>query len=89
MANLTFIYAADQVAVVFCGSQKSLVAGIPIASVLFSGPTLGVVVLPIMLYHPMQLVVCAWLARRFVQRAATAEVTIGAAVPIIDGAMQS
>ncbi len=80
---------ADQVAVVFCGSQKSLVAGIPIASVLFSDPTLGVVVLPIMLYHPMQLVVCAWLARRFVKRAATAEVNIGAAVPIIDGAMQS
>ena len=56
---------ADEVAAVFCGSQKSLVAGIPIASVLFAGPTLGVVVLPIMLYHPMQLVVCAWLARRY------------------------
>ena len=56
---------ADEVAAVFCGSQKSLVAGIPIASVLFAGPTLGVVVLPIMLYYPMQLVVCAWLARRY------------------------
>jgi sodium/bile acid cotransporter 7 len=64
---------ADEVAAVFCGSQKSLVAGIPIASVLFAGPTLGVVVLPIMLYHPMQLVVCAWLARRYASRpAATA-----------------
>ena len=52
----------------FCGSQKSLVAGIPIASALFSGPTLGVIVLPIMLYHPMQLVVCAWLARRYANR---------------------
>jgi sodium/bile acid cotransporter 7 len=61
---------ADEVAMVFCGSQKSLVAGIPIASVLFSGPTLGVVVLPIMLYHPMQLVVCAWLARRYANRPA-------------------
>jgi sodium/bile acid cotransporter 7 len=59
---------ADEVAVVFCGSQKSLVAGIPIASVLFSGPTLGVVVLPIMIYHPLQLVVCAWLARRYASR---------------------
>jgi sodium/bile acid cotransporter 7 len=55
----------DEVAAVFCGSQKSLVAGIPIASALFSGPTLGVVVLPIMIYHPLQLVVCAWLARRY------------------------
>ena len=59
---------ADEVAAVFCGSQKSLVAGIPIASALFAGPTLGVVVLPIMIYHPLQLVVCAWLARRFANR---------------------
>ena len=59
---------ADAVAAVFCGSQKSLVAGIPIASVLFAGPTLGIVVLPIMLYHPMQLVVCAWLARHYASR---------------------
>ena len=78
---------ADQVAVVFCGSQKSLVAGIPIAGVLFSGPTLGVVVLPIMLYHPLQLAVCAWLARRFARRAATAEANVGAAPPIIDAAV--
>jgi sodium/bile acid cotransporter 7 len=59
---------ADEVATVFCGSQKSLVSGIPIASVLFAGPALGVIVLPIMIYHPMQLVVCAWLARRYARR---------------------
>ena len=69
---------ADQVAVVFCGSQKSLVAGIPIAGVLFSGPTLGVVVLPIMLYHPLQLVVCAWLARRYAARSAATAAIAGA-----------
>jgi len=68
---------ADEVAAVFCGSQKSLVAGIPIASVLFAGPTLGIVVLPIMLYHPMQLVVCAWLARRYANRPAAASVLAG------------
>jgi sodium/bile acid cotransporter 7 len=65
---------ADEVAVVFCGSQKSLVAGIPIASALFAGPTLGVVVLPIMIYHPLQLVVCAWLARCFAGRPVPAPV---------------
>jgi solute carrier family 10 (sodium/bile acid cotransporter), member 7 len=80
---------ADLVAVVFCGSQKSLVAGIPIASVLFSNPILGVIVLPIMLYHPLQLVVCAWLARRFAERAATAEANFGAALPMIDATVQS
>jgi solute carrier family 10 (sodium/bile acid cotransporter), member 7 len=88
-ARICGLCHADQVAVVFCGSQKSLVAGIPIASVLFSGPILGVVVLPIMLYHPMQLVACAWLARRFANRAATADANVAAALPIIDAAVQS
>ena len=88
-ARLCGLGHADQVAVVFCGSQKSLVAGIPIASVLFSGPTLGVVVLPIMLYHPMQLVVCAWLARHFAKRATTAKASVGATPPIIDAAVQN
>jgi len=73
---------ADEVAVVFCGSQKSLVAGIPIASVLFSGPMLGVVVLPIMLYHPMQLVVGAWLARRYAKRPVAAPVGVSTFVPV-------
>jgi solute carrier family 10 (sodium/bile acid cotransporter), member 7 len=58
----------DEVAAVICGSQKSLVSGVPIASVLFAGPALGFIVLPIMLYHPLQLVVCAWLARRYAAR---------------------
>jgi sodium/bile acid cotransporter 7 len=73
-ARICGLVHADRVAVVFCGSQKSLVAGVPIASVLFSGATQGVVVLPIMLYHAMQLVVCAWLARRFAAQADAAEV---------------
>jgi sodium/bile acid cotransporter 7 len=59
---------ADEVALVFCGSQKSLVAGIPIANALFAGPMLGMLVLPVMLYHPMQLVAGAWLARRYAKR---------------------
>jgi sodium/bile acid cotransporter 7 len=61
---------ADEVAAVFCGSQKSLVAGIPIASVMFPSTILGVVVLPIMIYHPLQLVVGAWLARRYANQLA-------------------
>jgi sodium/bile acid cotransporter 7 len=55
---------------VFCGSQKSLVAGIPIASVMFPSTILGAVVLPIMIYHPLQLVVGAWLARRYANQLA-------------------
>jgi len=55
----------DEVAVVFCGSQKSLVTGVPMANVVFAGSAVGVILLPIMLYHMLQLLVCAWLARRY------------------------
>lgn len=61
----------DEVAAVFCGSQKSLVSGVPIASVLFSGSTIGPILLPMMLYYPLQLVVCAWLARQYASGSTT------------------
>ena len=54
----------DRIAVMFCGSQKSLIAAVPIASVLFSASTVGPALIPTMIYHPMQFVVCAWLARQ-------------------------
>ncbi len=59
---------ADESAIVFCGSQKSVVSGIPIASALIAGPALGLFMLPLMLYHSMQLLVCAWLAKRYASR---------------------
>jgi sodium/bile acid cotransporter 7 len=55
----------DEAALVFCGSQKSLVSGVPIANALLSGAAVGPMLLPIMLYHPLQLIICAWLARRY------------------------
>lgn len=55
----------DEVALVFCGSQKSLVTGVPIANALVSSAAVGPILLPIMLYHPMQLLICAWIARRY------------------------
>lgn len=57
---------ADTLAMVFCGSNKSLASGVPIANVLFAGhAALGMILLPIMLYHPIQLVACALLAQRW------------------------
>jgi sodium/bile acid cotransporter 7 len=56
---------ADESAIVFCGSQKSVVSGIPIASALIAGPALASFVLPIMMYHSMQLLVCACLAKKY------------------------
>ena len=56
----------DEAAVVFCGSTKSLANGAPIAQILFAGsPLLGVILLPLMLYHQLQLVGCAILAQRY------------------------
>jgi solute carrier family 10 (sodium/bile acid cotransporter), member 7 len=58
----------DEIAIVFCGSKKSLASGVPIATVLFSAATVGLTVLPLMLFHQTQLMVCAWLARRYAAR---------------------
>jgi sodium/bile acid cotransporter 7 len=55
----------DEIAIVFCGSKKSLVTGITMANVLFAGASLGLVVLPLMIFHQLQLMVCATLARRY------------------------
>ncbi|MFI9819712.1 bile acid:sodium symporter family protein [Streptomyces sp. NPDC052013] len=53
----------DRVAIQFAGSKKSLAAGLPMASVLF-GAHASMAVLPLMLFHQMQLMVCAVIAKR-------------------------
>lgn len=55
----------DRITIVFCGTKKSLVQGVPMAQVLFPGPGAGLVILPLMLFHQIQLMACAWLARRY------------------------
>ena len=55
----------DEVTIVFCGAQKTLATGVPMANVLFPGAQAGVVILPLMIYHQLQLMVCAWLAQRY------------------------
>jgi len=59
----------DEITIVFCGSKKSLASGVPIANVLFPAHALGMIVLPIMLFHQMQLMTCAVLARQYAKRA--------------------
>jgi sodium/bile acid cotransporter 7 len=61
---------ADEVTIVFCGSKKSLASGVPMAKVLFATSSLGMIILPVMLFHQIQLMVCAVLAQRYAQRAA-------------------
>jgi sodium/bile acid cotransporter 7 len=59
---------ADEIAAVFCGSKKSLASGLPMAAVLFAGQSAGLIVLPLMLFHQLQLMACAAMARRFAGR---------------------
>jgi sodium/bile acid cotransporter 7 len=59
---------ADRITVVFAGSKKSLASGLPMASVLF-GSGAGLAVLPLMLFHQMQLMVCAVIAKRWARNA--------------------
>jgi sodium/bile acid cotransporter 7 len=56
---------ADEIAIVFCGSKKSLASGLPMAAVLLAGQPVGLIVLPLMLFHQVQLMACAALARRY------------------------
>lgn len=58
----------DEIAIVFCGSKKSLATGVPMAKVMFAGGSLGAIVLPVMLYHQLQLIVCAFVAARYARR---------------------
>ena len=51
--------------VVFCGSKKSLATGVPMAGILFPPASVGMVVLPVMLFHQLQLMACAVIAQRY------------------------
>lgn len=59
----------DRITILFCGSKKSLATGVPMAKILFAGGSLGAIVLPIMIYHQIQLIVCAVVAQRYARRA--------------------
>ena len=58
----------DEITLVFCGSKKSLLSGVPMAKVLFASSTVGAIVLPLMIFHQLQLMVCAVLAQRYARR---------------------
>lgn len=68
-AKLCGFSPEDEITTVFCGSKKTLASGVPMAKLLFGAhPALGVIVLPIMFYHQIQLFVCSILAQRYAAR---------------------
>lgn len=74
IAKLCRFGKEDEITTVFCGSKKTLASGIPMAKVIFGAAALsgdldiGLIVLPIMFYHQLQLLVCTILANRYASR---------------------
>ena len=74
---------ADEITITFCGSKKSLASGVPMAAAIFAGQSIGAIVLPIMLFHQIQLMACAVIAQRYARKAKEAEAARIAA-PVTD-----
>jgi sodium/bile acid cotransporter 7 len=64
VSRLARLNRADAAVVLFCGSKKSLASGLPMALVLFGTGAVGLIMLPLMLFHQIQLFVCAIIASR-------------------------
>ncbi|QTH59854.1 bile acid:sodium symporter [Corynebacterium hindlerae] len=65
LATLLRFDRADRIAIEFCGSKKSLATGLPMASVIFGTANLGLLILPLMIYHQVQLMICSLLASHY------------------------
>jgi solute carrier family 10 (sodium/bile acid cotransporter), member 7 len=64
IGRLARLERGDAIVLLFCGSKKSLASGLPMALVLFPAATVGLTMLPLMIFHQIQLVVCAVIASR-------------------------
>jgi sodium/bile acid cotransporter 7 len=67
-ARMLVFTKEDEIAIVFCGSKKSLASGAPIAAALLTPAVAGVAMIPLMVFHQIQLMACAVLAQRYAQR---------------------
>jgi len=69
MSRLMGLSDEDRIAAVLCGSKKTLASGVPMAHLIFGAhPALGLILIPIMLYHPLQLAVGGMLSQRWSAR---------------------
>src|SRR5882757_4846052 len=64
LSRLARLNRADTTVVLFCGSKKSLASGLPMALVFFGTGAVGLIMLPLILFHQIQLFVCAVIASR-------------------------
>src|SRR3546814_153577 len=75
LGRLLKLDRADAIVLQFCGSKKSLVSGVPLAGILFPVSQVGLTVLPLMLFHQIQLFACAILARHYASHTAEEDET--------------
>jgi sodium/bile acid cotransporter 7 len=68
---------ADETVILFCGSKKSLASGVPIAGALFPASQIGAIILPLMIFHQIQLLVCAVIAQHYARRRRQAADAVG------------
>jgi len=69
LARWSGLALPERIAVVFCGSKKTLAAGVPMAHLIFGAhPALGLILMPLMIYHPLQLAIGGVLAQRWARR---------------------
>jgi sodium/bile acid cotransporter 7 len=68
LGRLLGLAREDAIVLLFCGSKKSLASGVPMAGVLFPAAQVGVVLLPLMMFHQFQLIACATIASRFARQ---------------------
>lgn len=85
-ARLLGFSRADAIVMLFCGSKKSLATGVPMAGLLFPAALVGTAILPLMLFHQIQLMVCAWIAKALSERP---EADGLGSRPAADGALNS
>lgn len=76
IARLAGLPRADAIVLLFCGSKKSLASGVPMAGALFAPAMVGLVVLPLMVFHQLQLFLCAALAARYRREAEAMEAAV-------------
>lgn len=60
---------SDEITVMLCAAQKSMVSGVPMAKVLFAAAIVGPMVLPVMVFHTLQLTIASVIARHYGRRA--------------------
>ena len=71
LSRLLHFTREDKITAQFCGSKKSLVHGTVMSKVLFPhNPNMGIILLPIMMYHALQLITVSIIAQWFRRKSA-------------------